>query len=124
MKLSSLSKMLFSPRKGSPQVRIEVTPVALRLGLSSASQAKVIPWTSIQRAVAFKRDVFAHDLICLALELQPQAVVELDESMGGWNELIKAIPECLSGALSADDWLPRVTFPAFKESSLEIYRRS
>jgi hypothetical protein len=116
--------MISPPSQNTSSISIELTLTALRLGVSSPRSAKLIPWTSIRRVVAFKRDVYSHDLLCLALEFQPQAVVELDESMKGWHELLKALPARLPGALSADEWLPRVAFPAFKESSLEIYGRS
>src|SRR5260370_33226680 len=46
-----------------------------------------IPWTRIQRIVAFKRDQFTVDLICFALDLSNGDVVELDEHMQGWSIL-------------------------------------
>jgi hypothetical protein len=124
LKLRRFFEMISPPSQSTSRISIELTPTALRLGMSSPPQEKLIPWTSIRRVVAFKRDVFSHDLLCLALELQPQAVVELDESMKGWHELLMALPARLPGALSADEWLARVAFPAFKESSLDIYRLS
>jgi hypothetical protein len=84
----------------------------------------MIRWNSIQLAVAFKRDIFSQDLVCLGLELQPQGTVELNESMIGWSELLKALPDYLPGALPVDEWLPRVILPPFELSRMEIYRRA
>ena len=117
----ALKTILHTGRSASPIV-ISTTSDAIQLSLSSPAQEKSIPWNSIRRIVVFKRDVFANDLLCLAIELEPQAVLELDESMNGWRELIEQLPRHLPGALPAEEWLQRAAFPAFELSPIEIYR--
>ncbi len=124
MKLRELFTMKRNFRALTPPINISLTKTAIQLAMESHQGKQFIPWESVRRVVAFKRDVYAHDLLCLALELEPQGVVELDESMNGWQELLDSLPEYLPGALSADQWLPRVAFPAFKESPFDVYQRS
>lgn len=121
MRLRRLLQRLFRP-----QLKIVLEPEdgQLRISAPNTSEEKRIPWTHIRRAVAFKRDLYAYDLLCLLFELHPEGVMELDESMGGWKAMIDALPARLPGSLPPDEWLPRVTFPAFKENQLEIYRRA
>lgn len=78
----------------------------------------------MHRVVAFKRDVYAYDLLCLAFEIRPQAVLELNEEMAGWNSLIEALPQHLRGALETNEWFAKVTFPAFEVSPVVVYERS
>ena len=124
MTLRRVLQTLFRSKGGPPRILLEADLHQLRVWAAETSDEKRIPWTDIRRAVAFKRDVYAHDLLCLIFELHPEGVIELDETMGGWAALIEALPARLPGALPPSEWLPRVTFPAFKETPLEIYRRA
>ncbi len=102
-------------------VIIEAMPKHLCLRIDDPPKKKLITWHSIRRIVAFKRDIYSRDLICMLLELSSDAVVELDESMVGWNAFLDALPLSIPGACNADEWLRRVSFPAFETTPVEIY---
>lgn len=95
----------------------------LRVKQAGSPQELLIDWRSIRRVVAYKRDLLTHDLLCLALELDSEEVIELDESMTGWSHLLDALPARLPGAISSADWYRRVVFPAFAESGVEVFAR-
>lgn len=90
----------------------------------NASSDRCLDWSQIVRVVAAKRDLFGRDLLCLFFEMRPEGVIEVDESMTGWQDLLNALPARLPGALNADDWVARVLFPAFVESPVEVFARS
>lgn len=89
----------------------------------NAASDRCLDWSRIVRVVAAKRDLFGRDLVCLFFESSPGAVIEVDESMSGWKELLNALPARLPGALNADDWVARVLFPAFAASQVEVFAR-
>jgi hypothetical protein len=59
----------------------------------SAGEARRIPWANVRKIAAFKRDLFATDLICWAIELaepfrrgeQEIRIVEIDEEIDGFK---------------------------------------
>jgi hypothetical protein len=105
------------------QIMLDPQERQLSVRTQNGAREERIAWDSVQRVVAFKRDLFARDLICLLFETDSEGVIELDETMGGWQTLVAVLPARLTGALAADDWLPRVMFPAFQGNPMEIYRR-
>jgi hypothetical protein len=107
-----------------------MTPVSIEVGehrfcvrAAQTSADRCIDWSQIVRVVAAKRDLFGRDLLCLFFETRPDGVIEVDESMAGWQNLLNALPARLPGALTADDWFARVLFPAFAESPVEVFAR-
>jgi hypothetical protein len=89
----------------------------------NASSDRCLDWSQIVRVVAAKRDLFGRDLLCLFFETRPDTVIEVDESMSGWQELLNALPARLPGALKAEDWVGRTLFPAFAASPVEVFAR-
>lgn len=75
-------------------------------------------WSRIAKMDVFKRDLFGHDLVCMAIEASDGAVLEVDEEMDGWMPFIEILPDRLPGCKPWHDWFMRVTFPAF-ETNLE-----
>src|SRR5262245_40587189 len=83
-----------------------------------------LEWASVQKAVAFKRDLWTVDMVCLALETRDSLVLELNEEMVGWQEYIEALPKHLDGARPCAEWFPEVVVPAFKTNSTLVFERS
>ena len=104
-------------------ISIEVGEHRFCVRAGQTSPARCIDWSQIVRVVAAKRDLFGRDLLCLFFETRPDTVIEVDESMAGWQNLLNALPTRLPGALNADDWFERVLFPAFNESRVEVFAR-
>jgi hypothetical protein len=84
----------------------------------------VLRWKDIVKLEAFKRDCFAVDLICLAMCLNDNTEVEINEEMNGWQPLMRKLPEYLSGCEKFDEWFDVVAQPPFKENLTIIYRRA
>jgi len=80
-------------------------------------------WREVTRLFAFKRDIFAVDLICFAFELHGFETLEVNEHMQGWNTLVAAVPIRLPGALAQEEWFQKVAFPAFALCWTQIYPR-
>jgi hypothetical protein len=81
-----------------------------------------LKWHEVVRLEVFKRDVWAVDLICLAIVLAENKEVEINEEMKGWEPLVRKLPEYLSGCKEFDDWYDVVARPPFKENLTVIYR--
>jgi hypothetical protein len=87
-----------------------------------ADAGRRFAWQEITSMIAYKRDLFASDLICLAIESNSTAV-EIDEEYNGWDAFIKAAEENLPGSVPVETWWPAVAHPAFKTNPTTIYRR-
>jgi len=81
-------------------------------------------WAEVCRAIAFKRDLFSVDLICLFLFCDDDTGIELDEEMARWSRLIEALPQHLPGCKSRSDWWSVVAFPPFATNETEVYDRA
>ncbi|MGA3045855.1 MAG: hypothetical protein ABSD67_04490 [Terracidiphilus sp.] len=82
----------------------------------------MIPWTKIEIVAAFKRDLYAVDLICIAFETA-DFVYEINEEMVCWAAFVGEIATHLPGCLKAEDWYQAVTLPAFKTNWTVLYSR-
>ena len=94
------------------------------LSMESEQGEYVLRWQNVVRLEAFKRDVWAVDLICLVLVLNENREVEINEEMNGWEQLMRKLPEYLSGCKEFDEWFDVVAKPPFKENLTVIYRRA
>lgn len=83
---------------------------------------QLIPWTNIEKVAAFKRDLYAVDLICIAFETA-EFVYEINEEMVSWPAFVKEIATHLPGCLKAEEWYQSVMLPAFKTNWTVLYSR-
>ena len=81
-----------------------------------------MPWKDVVSVLAYKRDVFAYDLICLAFS-SGEIQVEVHEQMDGWSDLIERLPVVLPGTLAVADWWKRVALPPFATSITTLFKR-
>jgi hypothetical protein len=101
-----------------------IVPGELRLFRKDlADKAVAFTWQEVSRVIAFKRDQWIVDRICLVFELNGTETMEVNEEMEGWTALVNAVPVYLSGALAQEEWWSKVAFPAFQTCLTEIYPR-
>jgi len=93
------------------------------LGVENDRGEIVIAWKDTVRVEAFKRDLYAVDLICLLVLLKDNKAVEINEEMEGFESLAGKLPEYLQGCQKFEEWFQVVAFPAFKENNTVIYER-
>ncbi|MET0250997.1 MAG: hypothetical protein ABW203_02360 [Novosphingobium sp.] len=87
----------------------------LRHGSHSAS----VGWAQIERIVAYKRDLFTYDLLCLLIQTTA-GIVEIHEDMEGYATVEAAMADALQ---LGSEWKLAVLFPAFAGNPTTIFAR-
>ncbi len=106
--------------------RVSVIDTGISLTSSTAngeSKIQAINWANIDNLVAYKRDCYGSDLMCLGIGGAGSAL-EVTEEKQGWDELLNRAPDFLPGWRSKTDWYQAVMLPAFKENRTVIFSRS
>jgi hypothetical protein len=80
-------------------------------------------WHQVTRVLAFKRDLYTYDLLCLAFQSSTSAF-EVNEEMEGWNSLLADLPNHLPGAMNSDAIWAAVVKPAFATNETVVYERA
>ncbi len=75
-------------------------------------------WSCVTEIVAFKRDLFTTDMICIQFQLDDGTYVELDEEMVGYRQFIDIVTSKFD---LAPNWWSDVAFPAFKTNKSTIW---
>jgi len=75
----------------------------------------------VEEVRAFKRDLFACDMICLGVVYGGGDYVEVWERDYGYGDWLKAMEAHLPGI--AANWWDKVAFPAFAANETLLYRR-
>jgi hypothetical protein len=69
--------------------------------------------SSVKEIFAFKRDLFAYDVICIGFRIDDTgSYYEVGEDFGGYEAFLEALREKFPEI--CDDWFREVAFPAFK----------
>ena len=83
-----------------------------------------IAWAEVAKVLAYKRDCYAYDLICIAIaDVDDVIRIELDEHSDGYQPLMDALPNNLPGCLAPKEWWDRVAQPPFETNWTELYHR-
>jgi len=93
----------------------------LVLGSESGQSKASLTWNSVETVLAFKRDLFAVDVICLAFGTA-EGAIEVHEEMQGWQQLVEQLPSKLPGASPLSEWWEQVAKPPFATCTTTIYR--
>jgi hypothetical protein len=115
-----------SKRKDTGTATVLLTDVGISVTSSNAdgeSTIEVINWAKIEKVIAYKRDCYGFDLMCLHIGGAENAI-EITEEMQGWNELLDRAPDYLPEWQRKSDWYQGVIRPAFKENRTIIFSRS
>jgi hypothetical protein len=81
-------------------------------------------WAQVEEVVAFKRDEWSTDLICLDIHVVPDGWYLVHEGMEGFDVLVDRLPALLPGTLAHREWFPVVAFPPFARNPTVIFARS
>jgi hypothetical protein len=80
-------------------------------------------WNEVEEVHAYKRDLFATDLICLAFKKSGQEeYYQIHEEMAGYHDLFEVLPSRLPNFTL--DWVFTVAIPAFETNHQIIWKRS
>ena len=63
------------------------------VGMKNERGQLVFAWQDTVQVKAFKRDLYAVDLICLAILMKNNKAVEINEEMSGWESLVEKLPQ-------------------------------
>jgi hypothetical protein len=83
----------------------------------------ILPWKEVTRVVAYRRDMYVSDLLCLAVEFDGLKTVEIDETMQGWQEFMTALPSYLTGSRGAEEFFLSLIASPDKNDSVVVFTR-
>ena len=89
----------------------------------SSQPSASLEWRDVNAVVAYKRDLFAFDLICLGF-VTANGTIEVHEQMHGWSELVEQLPSYLPGVPPLSEWWDRVAQPPFATSMTKLFDRA
>ena len=67
-----------------------------------------LAWSDVRRLDAFKRDIYAGELLCLAILDSRDRLFEINEESPGWKDTCEAIEDLLPGSVPHTEWLLRL----------------
>ncbi|MEN0020797.1 MAG: hypothetical protein AAF747_07935 [Planctomycetota bacterium] len=76
-------------------------------------------WARVRRIDACKLDGVSFDVLCLRFALADEFVIEFNEDMEGWSELLEAVE--LRFGVRYLDWFPTVAFPPFDANVTQLW---
>jgi hypothetical protein len=111
-----------SPKESNFTIRFDFDGLSV---LSKKDQATIslMKWSEVRKVIAFKRDLFVVDLICLVFVGDTNGM-EIHEEMEGWKEVSDSLPTFLAGCQPIHDWFHSVAFPAFATNEVVIFDKS
>jgi hypothetical protein len=89
---------------------------------SAGSPVALLKWNAVKTILAYKRDVYAYDLICLGFNTS-DGTIEVNEEMQGWSQLVERLPSVLPGTPAFSDWWERVAQPPFAPCATTLFKR-
>ncbi|KPK84883.1 MAG: hypothetical protein AMJ81_04595 [Phycisphaerae bacterium SM23_33] len=117
-RLNRLTAKLFRKKEPPPSLEAEQD------GFSYVRREErtTVHWSDVKEVFAFKRDIFAVDLICIGFRVSDDGRYwEIDEQMSGYEDVLAAATEAFPGL--DPDWWHKVAFPAFKTNLVTLWGR-
>jgi hypothetical protein len=106
----------------SQEIRCDQTGLAVSTSEPTQPLAS-LEWNNVSAVLAYKRDLYAVDLICLGF-VTPQGTIEVHEGMQGWSPLLEQLPSWLPGVPLASNWWERVAKPPFEACVTKLFDRA
>lgn len=88
-----------------------------------ATDQATVSWGDIEQVVAFKRDLFDIDQVCVDFVFLDASWFRVSEDMAGFNDFVRVLPCYLSGCLSREDWWGKVVLHAFAANETVLWNR-
>lgn len=82
-----------------------------------------IGWEKIEKVVAYKRDMFVTDLVCMNFITASGNGFEIDEELQGFHETIKVLPSYLPGFPEPDSYWGKLVTPAFATNEMALWQK-
>jgi hypothetical protein len=106
------------------EIRCDESGLQVTVGDSvSAVGAASLKWNEVKIVLAYKRDCWGADLICLGFTI-PAGAIGVDEEMQGWSQLVERLPSLLPGIPPLSDWWERVAKPPFAACVTKLLERA
>jgi hypothetical protein len=102
---------------------IDSAAIHIKCTRPRSADRQTIFWEDVVRVVAFKRDCFTVDCICMSITTLDGTTAEVNEEMEGWSDLTEALPHYLCGSRTVGEWFSRVAFPAFALNETVIFEK-
>jgi hypothetical protein len=81
---------------------------------------RIIKWSEIDKICAYKKDVFAYDLVVMEIVCGEKALV-INEQSPGWFQLVLKLNKVFETIPKG--WEIEITQPAFKENYTVLYSK-
>jgi hypothetical protein len=89
----------------------------------SSHPSTPLKWRDVNAVIAYKRDLYTVDVICLGF-VTANVTFEVHEEMQGWSQLIEQLPSRLPGVPPFANWWERVAKPPFAPCATKLYERT
>jgi hypothetical protein len=122
-KLVTGRDLLAVPKRKWKKITFDSTGFAITPCKAFRTKSILMLWPEVDSAIAFKRDEFVVDCICLLFAREDGTGVEADEEMEGWREFTEVLPTYLLGCRPWEEWFMKVVSPAFAPNPTEIFSR-
>src|SRR5206468_1990762 len=103
-------------------IEIRCNETGFELTTSGSDANAFLAWGEIDTVLAYKRDCYAVDLMCLAFTTS-EGAIEVHEEVQGWSQLVEQLPSRFAGIPPPSDWWERVAKPPFAVSATTLYKR-
>jgi hypothetical protein len=104
-----------------PEIRCDQAGFDVSI-VESEQPRSPLKWHNVTAVLAYKRDIYAFDLICLGFGTA-NGSIEVNEEMLGWSQLLEELALRLPGTPPASDWWKRVAQPPFAPSVTALFKR-
>ena len=102
-------------------VRCGLTPHGFFVSsIDSGDLRATVRWDDVKAVRAFKRDLFAHDMICVAFQLPDKTWLEIWEESEGFVPIIEKMAQTLPGI--PEEWQSDIMVPPFVTMDTLLYR--
>lgn len=81
---------------------------------------KKVSWNEIDKIIAYKKDLFTTDLVCVDIT-HNTTIITLTEELVGWDIFVKTMGEKLP--LIDPDWEWKVIQPPFETNLITIFKK-
>ena len=95
-------------------LQIHCNPAGLAVSTPESQPQASLKWHDVNRVRAYKRDLFAFDLVCLGF-VTANGTIEVHEQMQGWSQLVEQLPSWLPGVPPLSEWWDRGGPAAFRD---------